>query len=61
MSESKIPPQMWPDREEIQKKAEFEAFKLKLERVGLERDKTLYELWGEAEESVKKTLGERPK
>ena len=51
MSESKIPPQMWPDREEIQKKGEFEAFKRKLE---LEREKTLHQLWHEAEESVKK-------
>jgi hypothetical protein len=51
MSESKIPPQMWPDREEIQKKGEFEAFKRKLEP---EREKTLHQLWHEAEESVKK-------
>ena len=39
------------DIEEIQKKGEFEAFKRKLE---LEREKTLHQLWHEAEESVKK-------
>ena len=54
MSENKIPPQMWPDREEIKYKIEFEAFK-----VAAETEKTLRELWTEAEEAVRKLWSKR--
>ena len=52
MSKSNNNPPFLPNMEEIKKEIEFEAFKNEVQK-----EKTLYEFWGDAEEAIRKLWG----